>query len=122
MTSSSHEPVHKEICIEFSVGGRDYEAVGFLNAGEENVLGTTALERTNVDGLVIGQEDFGFIWVHHKDLPEKLKMYVLLTNTLHPEQSRNIRFFVWLGMRWGHHRDWIANLWGNNILVIRRRV
>lgn len=78
---------HKDIKKKFKVKDhktgevRRFEAVGFLNKGEERVSGNEALARTaNENGGTIGDEDVAFFQEHCNKPSKTLKSCFLITN------------------------------------------
>lgn len=70
---------HKDICIGFTLGGQPFEAVGFLEDGEEFVSGDGALRRTDNGQIVRSKEDWRLLYTNRSQLPEKLSQYCLMT-------------------------------------------
>src|SRR3989338_8076047 len=90
------EPSSRTV-IQFEVGGRQYEAVSFLNQGESSVNGDTMIARTDGEnGGGVGQEDGDFLWEHRSELPEELKrFYLVCTKWRDPGFHRRVLCFGW---------------------------
>jgi len=107
-----------KIRIEFEVGGRQYEAVSFLNEGEPSVDGDTMLARVPD---AIGDEDEVFLSEHCVELPEFLRHYYLVTARRDPGGPRSVSCFRWSGRGWCQRWGWLGVRWGGGCLVVRRR-
>lgn len=115
---------HKDTRFTFSLQNRIYEAVGFLNPGEANCLGTEMLQRTaGENGGAIGKEDEEFIihWIN--ELPVELQPYWLVTQRLYEgNMQRNVSCLAWCTEtgRWYRFWDWLGYSWFPRCLVLRR--
>lgn len=118
-----HIVAHRDIRIPFTIADRHYEAVGFLNEGEESVDADTMFVRTAMEnGGAIGEEDDDYIWAHRDQIPTQLQGYWPATNRHNiPEQMpRHIRCYGFYDGRWD--RGWYGpgNQWYDWNLVVRR--
>lgn len=108
-----------DICVQFTLDGRDFEAVGFLNEGESSATGIEMIRRTNKDNNVVSEhEEWYFIWKHYAELPKELLNYLLITNRQEPGQPTLIYYFGWTGREC---KGWLENRWSDKCLVLRRR-
>ena len=113
--------------IRFEDGGRKYEAVSFLNAGEKSVDGDTMIARTDAEnGGGLGQEEGGLLWEHRWEhraaWPEELKRHHLVfTKWCSPVVPRLVRYFYWCGDRWDRDWNYLRRQWDGRCLVVRRR-
>ena len=128
---------HKDICICFKLGGQPFEAVGFLDEGEESILKEEALRRCDNGNLIVKQEDFDFIFQYRRELPREQYQTRLVTGVQEPGFPPGcIRTFIQQGppfevyvdmATWNEwNTDWLGNLWWSGMsvnstaLVIRR--
>jgi len=79
---------HEELRFEFTLGGKKYEAVGFLKRDETSVTGDEMLARTDKDGMVVGEEDWKHLYKHRHELPEEVGRYYLATKRPDPDYPR----------------------------------
>ena len=110
---------HKDIRIQFTMEDRHFEAVEFLNEGEDSVSGDEMLRRVPD---AIGEEDTNFLEKRvGQDWSRDLWPYRLATNRRDPGDQRRVRFFYRSGFRWD--RDWrrLDGQWHGYALVVRRR-
>lgn len=111
---------HKDIQIKFTVGGRNFEAVGFLAGGETSVTRDEIFKRTAAknNGAIRG-EDETFIHERRGELPAELQPYWLVTETIGPHYYLCRSCFYFDGLRWRQQwrkDDW----WDRDYLVVRR--
>jgi len=130
---------HKDICVRFELGGQQFEAVGFLEEGEESVLKEEALRRCDNGALIVEKEDFDFIFRYRRELPREKYQTRLVTGVQTPDfpsgcimifKQQGPPFDVWVNMKtwneWFTH--WLGNSWWSGMsinttaLVIRRVV
>lgn len=113
---------HKDIRIPFEVGGRNFEAVGFLKDGESSVDGKTMLSRiAEENGGAIGQEDVAFLSERRNNFPKEIRRYTLATGIHKPGGPQDVSCFVWGdGDQW--YRGWLflEGQWDDHFLVLRR--
>ncbi len=114
---------HREIRIVFAMGGRRYEAVGFLNEGEVSILGPEVLIRTiGENGGMIGDEDTSIL-AKERSFPEELKGYRLLTFFRGAEEYY-FKYFEYdyraRRQKWPMGLGWIVDKWDGCALVVRR--
>ena len=110
---------HADIRIVFSIAGRWYEAVGFLQEGEKEVDGPEMLARTDEDDRVIGKEDYDFIWAHRDQLPHQVQRYYLVSKARagHPD---SLRVFWRRSRKWKPGSKTYSHMWHSGAAVIRR--
>ena len=112
----------KGICIPFTLGDRNYEAVGFLEAGESSVDGDTMLARTaDKNGGAVGEEDWKFIGEHRTELPTELERFYLVTDRRGRGDPRGVSFFIRDGSAWNEGWHSLGYRWFDDALVVRRR-
>ncbi len=118
--------IHADICIPFELGGRKYEAVGFLKKWEDWlagpwVSGYEMLRRTDQDGRVVGTEEWVHLVTHLDELPNELRRYRLATK--HPGRliHGDIEYLYYEYGAWGVHWSHLEDPWGIDTLVLRRR-
>src|SRR3990167_8524133 len=113
--------IHQDICIKFTIGDRNYEAVGFLKGGERSVAGDAMLARTaGQNGGAIGEEDESFLRQHLEELPVELQPYWLATNKSYPGHPQYVSCFYFDGGRWRQRWYWLDSQWDDSDLVVRR--
>ena len=110
---------HKDIRILFEVGGRRFEAVGFLEEGEQQrVSGSTMLERTSKEnGGAIQKEDAEHILHLLDQLPTELEMYRLMTDHGFWDDAMH---FANNGLKWNARYSSMVGRVDSNCLVLRR--
>jgi hypothetical protein len=91
-------PDHDKIRIQFTVGQRRFEAVGFLRDNEVRLDVETMLERIAVEnGGVIGNDDANYIWTWRTQLPAKLRRYGLVYGKPRGRRGdRGVPIFRWV--------------------------
>lgn len=116
---------HKDICIQFEIKGRRFEAVGcFLNEDDTMVTRNTMLERTDRDGMIVGEEDWEFIYENRQDFPPELRDYFLVTKRPYPDRPTRLSCFIWynpFGKWFDFCSHYVDYQWDDNYLVLRRR-
>lgn len=116
---------HKDICFQFTLGGEAFEAVGFLEAGEDSVQGTVALSRTDNGHLLKSEEDWRFVYEHRYELPRELWVYWSVTARPDPDDPHRVFSLFhdfYDGDRWYYGWYDLDHRWNRNNLVLRRRV
>lgn len=145
-TNPMIEPAHKEICIQFTLGGQAFEAVGFLDAEEESVSLDEVFRRTNNGGIVGWDEfplefparhptQFEFLMEHLLEIPKELEDYVLVTACVYPWYGGRVSvlrrrcrpgvFNYVLGLgepHWSHYGGLRTGHLGRLNLILRRKV
>lgn len=116
---------HADIQIPFTLYSRNFEALGFLNDGEDIISGAEILARTTGvnGGMIESFGDVAFVAEYRHHLPAILQSYDLLTNGREvPRRPYNAMYFVWFANSgWLMRRNRFAsNWWGANNLVLRR--
>lgn len=114
---------HKSIRIPFIVGGRNYEAVGFLDEGESPVDGEELLRRTaGENGGAVGEEDDDFLRERFYHLPPELRPYKLVTSRPDPDHQLFIStfFFSFGERRWFQNWELLDDQRHDRYLVVRR--
>lgn len=117
-----HKKIHKEIRIVFTVDGRSFNAVGFLEEGEPSVEGKIMLDRVAGErGGVIGEEDEDFLYKRAGKLPKELQEYHLVMGRRFPGHQQYISCHYFDG-KGGWRRDWynLNRQWDNFFLVVCR--
>lgn len=118
---------HADIRKEFTVGGRKFEAVGFILEDEETTVdGDTMVTRTDAEnGGGLGQEDGEFLWEYRSELLKKLRnvfkhYHLVFTKWCNPADPRLVQCFygdaAGLGKVWNDLRT----PWSVGRLVVRR--
>ncbi len=113
--------IHADICVSFELGGRAYEAVGFLKKCEEYVLGHEMLRRTDQDRRVVGAHEWVHRVTHRDELPDELRRFCLATNNPGPLLLGDIKYLYYAYGEWGVHWSHLEDPWGIDTLVLRRR-
>lgn len=115
--------IHKNIRIPFILGGRDFEAVGFIEENESSIDGDEMSKRTNKNNKVIKKEvDWQFILEHLNELPKELDEYSLLTIRRHPE-FLDVICYLYRSVTYGWRENYYSYSypWDNRWLVLRHR-
>ena len=116
------ETTHANICISFELEGVRYEAVGFLQDGEDSVELREAIERAG-ETVVSGDEDWKRIKRGLNQLPgELLKFNWLVTNRPSPDYPSYVSCLDRSARGW--RGDWsrLRRHWRRYGLVLRRCV
>lgn len=113
---------HSEICIQFELGGQPFEAVGFLNAGENSTAGEEALRRTDNGHIVRSDADWRFVCDHRAELPKELNSYWLATARPGPVDPRCVSCLYRFGAGWCGDWGGLGGPWSRGGLVLRRRM
>ena len=118
-------PLHKNIHIEFELGGEPFDAVGYMTRGEEitgGLEGNKALKRVDNGLIVRTQEDWEYVCEHVDDFPEELDNYGLVSDRPIPgiDDAVSILFEKHNGKR-DEFREFKSWRWRANNLVLRRR-
>ena len=96
---------HKDIRVPFTVDGRNYEAVGFLNEGESPVSGDEMLKRTaGKNGGAIGGWDEEFLSKRLIKFPKELCPYVLVIG--HTRHRNYLQIVLHLGFNYSRYVGW----------------
>ena len=132
---------HKDIRILFKVGGRCFEAVGFLKDQESSVVCVAKLFGKQLkNGGIMGGEDAKFVFEHLSEWPAKLRGYYLITRHQnmyifhHPDRIFSFSFPFFfddggaedprsLRRMWGWVKDRLpvhTSLWYKKFLLVRR--
>ena len=115
---------HKDVRILFTVQRRNYEAVGFLDEGEDSCAGDEMLRRTAVEnGGAIGEKDEIFLWKHRAQLSKKLNGHCLFTGKCSPgdSQSQSVSGFC-LSYPFPDYWGWSRFRCENNVYVGHRHL
>lgn len=100
---------HKDIQILFTIDGRNYEAVGFLNEGEERISSDHMFARTaNKNGGAIGTSDEQLLLDHQNKIPIELQDFSLIMNRRCIDDTLdNVSYieFECRGKFWGRSRS-----------------
>lgn len=108
----------KKVRIRFTVDGRNFEAVSFINKGESSVGGDEMLQRVPD---AIGKKDGKFLERRvDQDWSRKLWPYYLVTNRRHSARSRSVRYFRWHDGEWSRYWSRLDVQWDGRVLVVRR--
>lgn len=116
---------HKDIRIPFEIGGRRYEAVGFLKAWESSVSGDVMLARTaDENGGAIGEEDAKYIGDHLNQVPATIRRHnpeyvYLVTNRRSAEDPDQLFYLCFYGRGWSRGFFHLSDEWKEYGLVIR---
>lgn len=113
---------HKKICITFELEGRLFEAVGFLEAGEELSEEEILRRVADKNNGAIGRDDTDFISEHLHNLPQELRRYYLITGCFAKDKPRYLVHFFFCVNSWHKSRGWSSQRRGFNHLVVRRVV
>ena len=111
----------KDIRIPFTVGGRNFEAVGFLHEDDGTISGGEILARTATkNGGAIGDEDEEFLRQHRDELPSNLKPYWLVTRS-DPDFSRIVSYLSYGLWHWNYYqKGWLDFQRADDYLVVLR--
>ena len=120
-TATPAPEVHAEICIPFEIDGEEFEAVGFLQEGEQSCLGEEAIRRCG-DHVVTSEADWNLLYRNRAQLPTELESYVLVTGRPNPDSPRVVSSLYFVGFGWYGGWSNLSYQWGRSCLVVRRRV
>jgi hypothetical protein len=84
---------HSQIQIEFKLGNRSFEVVGFLRTSEIGISWSEILDRTNFGNNVVRPEDWSHILTYSGEMPDDLWKYRLLgmgTPQVHPQSIQYV--------------------------------
>ena len=115
--------VKSSLPTEMTVGGRTYEILDFLKAGEERVNGNTMIERAEEMDADLGKEDGWHVMEHQNEIPESLRREVIFVfpGWLYPVKPDNVYYLHWNG-KWVMNWCWINDkIWGGNQRLLRRK-
>lgn len=120
----SSRKFHKDICVGFPLGGRTFEAVGFLADWEESVQGEEALRRADNGELIRSEEDWQFVHEHRGEFPRLLEVYCLATARPEPQDCINrVSVFRYDDVMWcSSSRSIFLQQWDRQMLILRRVV
>lgn len=117
-------PFHADIRIEFELGGRMAEAVGFLREGEIQLPGREALLRVDNGFPISSNEDWECLRRHQGKLPSFLDGYDLHTARKEPDNPNYVSILQLDGVspsnRIHYYRSLPGN-WDRRALIVRWR-
>lgn len=113
---------HYDIRITFTLGGRLYEAVGFLQMDEDCVDGNVMSARVEKDGRVLRdyRDEYSFLRQRLKWLPPVLSSFDLVTMERDPLDQEKICYFSKNGgSTWSVCTKERNAMWYKHCLVLR---
>ncbi|MBI5134781.1 hypothetical protein HZA86_00895 [Candidatus Uhrbacteria bacterium] len=116
--------MHCEICIQFELAGRKFEAVGILERriGDLWVDARELISRMNNGRVVNSEEIVHLITDHTQDLPSELRPYCIVTNFRSKFNEFVIAMFVYRKCQWEQVDDFeTADCYYGHPLVLRHR-
>lgn len=117
-------PAHKDICHKISIGDRNYNAIGFLEAGEFLVAGQIMLDRVaKVEGTKpINEAEWAHLYEHRAEFDKypEFKERHLITEWRNPGRQQNLSCFERDSREWYGHSYSVEDHWNAFGLVLRR--
>ena len=109
-----------ELPTEFTVGGRTYDVLSFLEGTESSVSGKVMLERGHAERASMDKEDGEHILKHAEEIPVALrgKIVLVFPEWRDPGSPEFVACLHWGGDRW--IQDWRWLYWYGYRLVRRR--
>lgn len=114
----------KALPTEMTVGGRIYDILGFLKAGETSIVGHTMVERAKEMNANLGKEDGEYILKHQQDIPVALrgKVVFVFTDWRHPDSPENAYYVYWHDDSWVQLWHWLGSVfWNGSGRLLRRK-